>query len=551
MSDVPDSDDLDVLRARLAKLERRLSELRELEEAVLGARAQAQALLDNIPHVAWMKDVDGVFLAINEPFAKSAGMSRETILGKTDVELWPIELAERYQADDRRVMERGEQILVEEPIADVNGTRWFETFKTAIRDARGHVSGTVGMARDITQRKEDEIRRRTLEERMQQLQKLESLGVLAGGIAHDFNNLLMGVLANAELANAAIGKNDDDVRARLRDIRRAASSAAELTDQMLAYSGRGRFVVRPISLNEMVEEIGQLVRVSISKKARLLLELQASLPSVVADVAQMHQLVMNLITNASDAFEGRTGTIRVRTGVRTVAGPVDDLFGPDPLEPGAYVVLSVTDDGCGIDPATQARIFEPFFTTKFTGRGLGLAAVQGIVRGHGGGITLRSALGEGTSIEVLLPCSDEPVAQAAGPDRSAEDEWPRGARVLVVDDDATVRTVTGLILHSLGFEVVAAASGTEAIETFEVRAEDIYFVVLDVTMPDINGEQVLVELRKRRADVPVILASGYTELEMRERVEPGEVDGFLHKPFGLEDMRACVREALRHRRGGD
>jgi signal transduction histidine kinase len=243
---------------------------------------------------------------------------------------------------------------------------------------------------------------------MQETQKLESLGVLAGGIAHDFNNLLVGVLANAELALSALERSPDAlvVRDRIEDVRSAAHHAAELTNQMLAYSGRGRFDIRPISLTAIVREMSQLRGASISKKARVSYQLAVNLPAVQADVTQIRQVIMNLITNASDALEDRVGSIQVRTGTERADDSLRDLYGPVPLAPGQYAYVEVTDDGCGMNEETRSRLFEPFFTTRFTGRGLGLSAVQGIVRGHGGGITMRTALGMGTTIKVLLPCSE-------------------------------------------------------------------------------------------------------------------------------------------------
>ncbi len=541
---------LESLRARVAELEHKLERLAGAEEEVLGARAQAQALLDNIPHMAWMKNRAGVFLAVNEPFARAAGCSKSAVLGKTDLDIWPLALAERYVRDDRGVIESGEKFFIEEPIAEGGGIKWFETFKTPIRDLNGRVVGTVGLARDVTDRKLAEEQRQRLERRMQQTQKLESLGVLAGGIAHDFNNLLVGVLANAELALTGLGDSPEleQVRQRLLDIRNAALHAAELTNQMLAYSGKGHFDVRPISLNEMVREMSQLLHASISKKARVFFELADELPSVQADVAQMHQLVMNLITNASEALEERAGDIHVRTGVQDVDEAVPDLYGPTPLAPGRYVYLEVADEGCGMDTETRARLFEPFFTTKFTGRGLGLSAVQGIVRGHGGGIALHSEVGVGTTIKVLLPCSDQPVMSLPATPGQRENDWPASGVVLLVDDDARVREVTSLLLESLGFEVLCAPSGREAIRLFEQRGEDVRVVLLDATMPDLNGEQVLRELRRRRSDVPVIICSGYSEQEMDCRFSAADMASFLQKPYPFELLKTRLREAIAGRR---
>src|SRR5688572_3870002 len=239
MTDAPERE-FDALRARVVDLERKLGRLAEAEAQVLGARAQAQALLDNIPHMAWMKDAGGVFLAVNEAFARATGRAKAAILGKLDRDVWAMDHAEKYAEDDRRVMASGRQFFVEEPIAEGGTVKWFETFKTPISDAHGVVIGTVGLARDITEKKRSEEQRQLLERRLQETQKLESLGVLAGGIAHDFNNLLLGVLANADLVLESLERGEDPsvILERATDIKNAALHAAELTNQMLAYSGR-------------------------------------------------------------------------------------------------------------------------------------------------------------------------------------------------------------------------------------------------------------------------------------------------------------------------
>jgi PAS domain S-box-containing protein len=534
------------LLARLAELEAQLERLAGAEERALGARAQTQALLDNIPHMAWMKNTSGVFLAVNEPFASASGHPKAQILGKTDLDVWPEEHAHRYQRDDARVIESGEQVLVEEPIAEGDGVKWYETFKTPVRDARGVVVGTVGLARDITERKRAEEQRQFLERRMQETQKLESLGVLAGGIAHDFNNLLVGVLANVELALGALrGPTDlEYLSQRLHDVHNAALHAAELTNQMLAYSGRGRFDIRPVSLTDIINDMSHLLEASTSKKARVKYELSAKLPAVQADVTQMRQVIMNLITNASDALDGKVGTLWVRTGTRYADDALPQLQGPEPLAAGNYVYLQVADEGSGMSEETRARLFEPFFTTKFAGRGLGLSAVQGIVRGHGGGITVHTELGRGTTISVLLPCSNEPATKVARQKPEVPVEWFGSGLAMLVDDDTRVRTVTEHLLSGIGFDVCAFGTGREAIAEFERRAAEVRVVILDVTMPDLNGEQVLKELRALRPDVPVLLCSGYSQEELCQRFTKEDMAAFLQKPYPFETLRRRLRDLL-------
>ena len=530
------------LRARVHQLEQQLEALSEAEEQVLGARAQAQALLDNIPYMAWMKDTQGVFLAVNEPFASACGRSKDDILGKTDRDVWPPEHAERYMADDRRVVETGKKFFAEEPIAESGETKWFETFKTPIRDSRGLVTGTVGLARDITERKQAERQRQLLERRISESQRLESLGGLAGGIAHDFNNLLVGVLSNAELALAAAerGGAARDVRERLSEIRATAHHAAELTNQLLAYSGRGHFDVRPLCLTELVREMAHLLSLSVSKRACLQYDLTDALPALQADASQMRQVVMNLVINASEALQGRAGTVLVRTGTQRITEPLSDVDGPSPLGPGNYVFLEVSDNGCGMDLEARTRLFDPFFTTKFTGRGLGLSAVHGIVRGHDGGIIVRTAVREGTSVKVLFPQSDKPPSPLRRT-HSTIGQWSESGLVLLVDDDARVRSITALLLADIGFEVLATESGRDAIRQFAQRANEIRVIVLDVTMPDLGGDQVLRALRERRPDVPILLCSGYSPEDMRDRFGPEDMETFLQKPYSLDALKSRLR----------
>jgi CheY-like chemotaxis protein len=286
--------------------------------------------------------------------------------------------------------------------------------------------------------------------------------------------------------------------------------------------------------------MGQLLGASISKKADVRYELVSDLPAVLADVTQMRQVIMNLITNASESLEGRVGTIHVRTGSELVGDSVEDLYGPVPLAPGSYAFLEVADEGCGMNDDARARLFEPFFTTKFSGRGLGLSAVQGIVRGHRGGIVLRTAVGCGTTIKVLLPCTDRPSRPISRPPLADGAEWTGTGLVLLVDDDARVRSVTEVLLRNLGFEVVSAASGREAIGELE-RRPDVRLVVLDVTMPDLGGEQVLKELRRLRPGVRVLLCSGYSEEDVLARFDRTDGTSFLQKPYRFEELRARLR----------
>jgi PAS domain S-box-containing protein len=382
---------------------------------------------------------------------------------------------------------------------------------------------------------------RQSEEQMRNAQKLESLGVLAGGIAHDFNNLLVGVLGNASLALTEL-PDHSPARQFVKDVETSAQRAAELTRQMLAYSGRGKFVVESLSLSQVVREMTQLLGRVISKRARLSLHLREDLPPIVGDATQVRQVVMNLITNASDALLGEPGLVTARTGtIHADARLLAGTYLNEELSAGEYVYLEVTDSGVGMDAATRARIFEPFFTTKFTGRGLGLAAVLGIVRSHKAAIDVTSEPGCGTTFRVLFPASaaiaEVPLARNLMPA-----EWKGSGVALVVDDEETVRGVARHVLERSGFSTVVAATGEEALALCSALQKSLRIVLLDLTMPGMSGEATLAELRRRWPWLPVIVSSGFM---------PDDSNGiagvpFLAKPYRPSELVAIVRRLFEH-----
>lgn len=399
------------------------------------------------------------------------------------------------------------------------------------------------LQREIAQREREERERLELERQVQHSQKLESLGLLAGGIAHDFNNLLMGILGNTELALSQ-APNSAPIRERLEQVRSAALVAADLTKQMLAYAGKGRFQTQTVFLNGLVENLAQLLRATIPKKTSLHLKLSPNVRPVLADEAQVHQVVMNLITNAAEAIGGRQGVITVETGMMEASEEyLAGCFPREPRTPGPYVFLEVADTGDGMDSATQERIFEPFFTTKFTGRGLGLSAVQGIMRGHRGAVHVDSTPGAGTRMRVLFPPAQEQprIAVATAPPTRYHG---RGATVLVIDDETMVRNTLSAMLKSLGFVVLTAADGQEGVELFRANRSRIAAVLLDMTMPRMNGEETFRELRRIQPNVRTILCSGYSEQEAADRFAGQGLAGFLQKPFGLDSISARLSEVL-------
>jgi len=406
------------------------------------------------------------------------------------------------------------------------------------------VSGNISLA---VERKKAEEERRGLEEQVRHTQKLESLGVLAGGIAHDFNNLLTGILGNADMALLELNERDPASES-VRAIRDTAERAADLSRQMLAYSGRGRFIIEPIEVNEVVSEMSQLLEASLSKSAIVRFDLAESLPLITGDATQIRQVIMNLMTNASDAIGDRNGVISLRTcAVECDRIELSQGYASEELPEGAYVCIEVEDTGVGMDEETASRIFDPFFTTKFTGRGLGLAAVLGIVRAHKGTISVESSAGTGTTIRVLIPVSTEDDAVTAVHEAATESRSPwdaAGGTVLLVDDEPTVRRVTQKMLERAGFDVVTASDGLKAIDAYRKHSANIVCVLLDLTMPNMGGEETFRELRKLDPNLRIILSSGYGEKEITNRFVGKGLAGFIQKPYLAAKLVTKVRDVL-------
>ncbi|HWQ56368.1 MAG TPA: PAS domain S-box protein [Bryobacteraceae bacterium] len=405
-----------------------------------------------------------------------------------------------------------------------------------LRDENGRVAAAMALQLDVTERKR-------VEEQLRHAQKLESIGVLAGGVAHDFNNLLTSVLGNASLARL---EAPPSIVEQIESIIDAAEKAAALTRQLLAYAGKGRFQIADLDLARVIRSSADLIRGSIPKNVDLILDVPDNLPTTRGDNVQLQQVIINLVTNAAEAIgEAKHGTVRISAGLRTVGQdhPAEPGF---QIPPGQYVCVEVSDSGCGLDEATRARMFDPFFTTKFTGRGLGLAAVQGILRSHKGGITVRSAPGQGSTITVYLPAIAVVVQGASGDGTAAGAE--QALTVLVVDDEPAVRSFAKSALGRLGHTVLLAEDGQRAIELLEKNGS-VDLVLLDVVMPVIGGGEVAGTIRKRWPDVSVLVTSGYNQEEARRLGSLPEGLPFIPKPYTLQRLASAVRSALASRRG--
>lgn len=519
--------------AELAQSHDKLRHSQQRYQNLIRSMVQPMALHEIICDEAGVP-VDYRFLDVNPAFEKLLGKPATEILGKRVLELLP-------KTESYWIETYGNVAINRDPVhfQDYSSEldRHFDI--SAYSPEQGQFAAIIT---DISVRVKMEEERRRLDDQVMQTQKLDSLGVLAGGIAHDFNNILMAVLGHCELALRRITK-ESPAKPNLEQIKSSASKAADLANQMLAYSGKGKFVVEPHDLSKIVEEMEQMLVVSVSKKVVLRYEFSPHLPTVDADATQLRQIILNLTINASDAIGDCSGVVAISTGVMDCDQTyLSETWLDEQLPEGQYVFLEVADTGCGIDKETIKRIFEPFFSTKFTGRGLGMAAVLGIVRGHKGAIKIYSEVGKGTTFKVLFPATSKPAALF---DRE-KDLPPLNTTglVLLVDDDETVCSIGRSMLEELGFSVVTANDGREALGIYQQQYQEILFVLMDLTMPHMDGEQAFRGMRRINDDVKVILSSGYNEQEVTQKFAGKGLSGFLKKPYQLSVLQEVIRKLL-------
>ncbi|MFL5493859.1 MAG: response regulator [Gemmatimonadales bacterium] len=412
--------------------------------------------------------------------------------------------------------------------------RWHLVRVVPVHGLEGELVSWIGTCTDVHDQKQAEAA-------VQRAQKLESIGVLAGGVAHDFNNLLTCIVGNTGLSLQMLGSSGE-VPPLLQEVLQASERAADLTRQLLAYAGMGRYIVAPVDLSELLPDVAGTIRPSVPDRVQLLFQVEELCPPVEADACQLRQLITNLVHNGAEAIGIRAGTVTIRVTMEEVSEITPGFqISPQSFRPGVYLSLSVTDTGGGMDAATVERIFDPFFTTKFPGRGLGLPEVQGIVRGHQGALEVHSVPGQGTTVRVLFPIAGEAAI-------GREDQAPVPGRgegtILVVDDEAEVRSTIRHMLEAYGFTIAVAGNGEEAVDRLAHLGGEVELVLLDMLMPGMTGEETLLRLRQIRPDVRVMVMSGYGQLEAMRRFANTSVTDFLAKPFTPERLAAGVRQAL-------
>ncbi len=406
-----------------------------------------------------------------------------------------------------------------------------------------------GTLQDVTWRVRMEDEKLQLERQILHSQKLESLGILAGGIAHDFNNILMGILGNADLALQSLSPLSP-VREYIDNVVSSTRHAAELSKQMLAYSGKGKFIIDSVDLNELIGEITHLIDIFVSKNIVLKFDLPETLPLIEGDAAQLRQVVMNLATNASEAIGNRSGAITISTGKEYCNREFIDstesaawMGLEDIPKEGMYVYIEVSDTGCGMNEETRKKIFDPFFSTKFTGRGLGMAALIGIVRGHRGSILIKTEISKGSTVRIYFPKSENTEASHRKEVPGLTELTATGT-ILLVDDEKIVRDVARQMLERSGFSVITAADGVKAVQVFKKHSEEIDCVLLDYTMPHMNGVKCFYKLREIKPGIPVLLSSGFNHQEISQRLPDIEAIGFIQKPYGTNEVVSKINQIL-------
>lgn len=508
---------------------RNISRLKRTEQALRESEARYRNLIELSPDAIVMTDMETTITICNQSAVDLYGASSHAeIIGRKGSDIIKTEQRPRLYANMQRILERGESAESTYTMIRSDGTTVQVEINTSVLfdNENGGPTYFLSIVRDISERLRTE-------ETIRQAQRMEGIGVLAGGVAHDFNNLLTSILAQNSLALAQLEQNDRASQHIIKAVK-SAEKAADLTRQLLAYAGKGQFQIQELDVNQLIRENDALIETAVSKSIELTLNLDEELPLIKADRGQLQQVIMNLVINAAEAIEQGIGAIEIRTGIRQIAQTqLLKYVGYESLSPGQYVYIEVQDSGTGMHPDTMARIFDPFFTTKADGRGLGLSALLGVIRSHGGGLHVNSAVGQGSTFTVIFPPLDRPAEERYVPLPSNRHEFPHNlsGTVLIVEDEEPVRVVLQELLELSGLTVFTAENGREGVSSFAEHNAEIDMVLLDLQMPIMGGREALTEIRKIRPDIDVIVFSGYSESQFGQMPNDVSTTLFIQKPF--------------------
>jgi PAS domain S-box-containing protein len=520
-----------------------ITDRKQAEKLLMNEKALLRSLIDSVTDIIFFKDCGGVYIGCNKAAEKFIGISERQQIGKTDFDLFDHGTAEYIRNYDNKVLELGEPVRIEENISSQDGSCviW-DTLKAPIYNADGHLLGLVGISRDITELKRAEEERQALEQQFQHSQKLESLGVLAGGIAHDFNNILAIIIGNCSMAMMA----PDTANKRIPEIQKAAERAAGLCRQMLAYAGKTQTVMTQVNMTVLADEMVQMLQSTINRNVEIISDLPVEIPPIIGDAGQLRQVVMNLIINGAEAIGEAQGRVLVsleKREIRTKQWEKDQLGAIIPA--GRYACLEVSDNGCGMGEETKQRIFEPFYTTKFTGRGLGLSAVLGIIAAHKGALQVFSQPGKGTTFKIYLPISsNSDSSKDDSIDQRPAELWRGSGTVLLVEDEESIMSVAQSMLESLGFEVIEACNGKEALEMYRKNAREIDMVLTDIGMPVMNGYTLIRELKTLSPQLPIIVSSGFGDTMVTSKIPKEAIAEMVSKPYNFDHMREVLKRVV-------
>lgn len=531
------------LSEAIAKLQKEIIDHNNIKKDIQKSEARFRAIFERSTVGKSLTELNGTLLHVNKAFADMLGYTIEEIQQLDVAQIThPDDVAKSYECI--RTLMEGEQATyrLEKRYIHKSGTIvWADVSTTMLYDEQGAPLHLITSILDITQSKRAEEAKLQLEKQFLHAQKLESLGVLAGGIAHDFNNILTVIICNCSL----LQQRPLMALEILPEIEIAAQRAADLCRQMLIYAGKAQPVPTKIDMKTLVGEMVSMLKAIIKENVVIAPDYSSDIPAIIADASQIRQVIMNLIINASEAIGEKQGEIFVSLVNRFIQPEQAETDHLGKIIPtGQYICIQITDSGCGMDEETRLRIFEPFYTTKFTGRGLGMSAVLGIITAHKGALQFTSQPGQGSTFKVYLPVlSSDTVGDNILPYVPLT-PWQGSGTVLLVEDEPQIRMVAKNLIKALGFSVIEAANGQEALELYQKNAKYISVVLTDVGMPVMGGYTLIRELKLANPELSIIISSGFGNLDVSSRIVAGEIAGFLNKPYSFDQLREVLKKVV-------